>query len=122
LTILFHFVHFLDKSLFASTLPISIISVSDVDELPTKKVVLMNEIGESANGKTDGDGEIVINEYRETQVQKKDDCKGCDRPLSLLEVHLHLLHPFDYILFQFVHFLDKSLFASTLPISIISVS
>jgi hypothetical protein len=22
--------------------------------------------------------EIVINEYRETQVQKKDDCKGCD--------------------------------------------
>lgn len=52
--------------------------VEDVDELPTKKVVLMNEIGESANGKTDGDGEIVINEYRETQVQKKDDCKGCD--------------------------------------------
>jgi len=30
--------------------------VEDVDELPTKKVVLMNEIGESANGKTDGDG------------------------------------------------------------------
>ena len=52
--------------------------VEDVDELPTKKEVLMNEIGESANGKTDGDGKIVINEYRETQVQKKDDCKGCD--------------------------------------------
>ena len=52
--------------------------VEDVDELPTKKEVLMNEIGESANGKTDGDEKIVINEYRETQVQKKDDCKGCD--------------------------------------------
>lgn len=52
--------------------------VENVNELPTKKEVLMNEIGESTNGKTDGDGEIVINEYRETQVQKKDDCKGCD--------------------------------------------
>jgi hypothetical protein len=30
--------------------------VEDVDELPTKKEVLMNEIGESANGKKDGDG------------------------------------------------------------------
>jgi hypothetical protein len=31
--------------------------VEDVDELPTKKEVLMNGIGESANGKTDGDGD-----------------------------------------------------------------
>ena len=31
--------------------------VEDVDELPTKKEVLMNEIGESANGKKDGDGD-----------------------------------------------------------------
>jgi hypothetical protein len=31
--------------------------VEDIDELPTKKEVLMNEIGESANGKKDGDGD-----------------------------------------------------------------
>ena len=45
--------------------------VEDIDELPTKKEVLMNEIGESANGKKDGDGDCNQRVQRNSSTEKR---------------------------------------------------